>query len=313
LGKLLLIFLTFYFINNTVGAQTKDSIYFVNSIISPGEELLVPVEEFNPKKMKKLIIGFSAGYGTTMYFLQKAWYSYDTKSSFHFYNDNSHWLQMDKAGHFYTSFQQSRLGIEALKWAGVEHKKAVWYGGMLGIVLQTPIEIFDGFSSEYGASIGDMIANTAGSFGIITQELLWKEVRITPKFSFRRSRYEPERLQMFGNTFFENMIQDYNGQTYWLSFNISSITKLSAVPKWLNLAVGYGAEGMIHADPIKNRESGLNAYRQYYLSLDIDLTRIPTKSKVLKNTFYLINTIKIPLPTVEYNSKTGFNSYFIYF
>jgi hypothetical protein len=41
------------------------------------------------------------------------------------------------------------------------------------------------------------------------------------------------------------MLKDYNGQTYWLSVNLHSFYKGSKIPKWLNLAIGYGANGML--------------------------------------------------------------------
>ena len=42
----------------------------------------------------------------------------------------------------------------------------------------------------------------------------------------------------------ERMLKDYNGQTYWLSANLKSFFQGSNIPAWLNVAVGYGADGM---------------------------------------------------------------------
>src|SRR6188472_3997050 len=36
--------------------------------------------------------------------LNKAWYSGFPRSSFHFFNDNNEWNQMDKAGHMWTNY-----------------------------------------------------------------------------------------------------------------------------------------------------------------------------------------------------------------
>jgi hypothetical protein len=54
-------------------------------------------------------------------------------------------------------------------------------------------------------------------------------------------------------------------------------------------------------------------FRQYYLSFDADLTKIQTKSHVLKTIFYLFNTIKIPAPTFEINSRGDFKCHYLYF
>jgi hypothetical protein len=52
---------------------------------------------------------------------------------------------------------------------------------------------------------------------------------------------------------------------------------------------------------------------QYYLSLDIDLSRIKTKSHLLKTIFDVLNVIKIPFPTLELNSQGQLKGYILYF
>jgi hypothetical protein len=55
--------------------------------------------------------------------------------------------------------------------------------------------------------------------------------------------------------------------------------KDSKIPKWLNVALGYGAEGMITGN---KRSTSNTAYNpkdsELYLSLDVDLTKIKTNS-----------------------------------
>ena len=41
-------------------------------------------------------------------------------------------------------------------------------------------------------------------------------------------------------------------------------------------------------------------YRQFYFSLDIDFTKIKTKSKFLQSVFSVVNGFKLPFPTVEF-------------
>ena len=52
---------------------------------------------------------------------------------------------------------------------------------------------------------------------------------------------------------------------------------------------------------------------QFFLSLDADLTKIRTRSKVLKGLFTVLGFIKIPLPTLEYNAEDGFVFHYLYF
>lgn len=66
---------------------------------------------------------------------------------------------------------------------------------------------------------------------------------------------------------------------------------------------------MITANAIPND----NRFRQYYLGLDVDLTKIKTKSKLLKTVFTAVNFIKIPVPTISYSSEEKFKFYAFYF
>ena len=263
---------------------------------------------FNKKRLATVIATEATLYTGTLIGLQGLWYKDYPHSSFHFFDDNNEWLQMDKVGHVMTSYSVGRVGIGLMKWSGVERKKAIWVGGMLGSVFLTTVEMLDAYSSQWGFSIGDFTANTAGSLFVIAQELLWDEQRIVLKYSFQQSRYAKYHPNMLGNNLQENLLKDYNGQTYWLSLNISSFMKKETkFPKWLNLALGYGADGMIGArsNPVVFDASGnafiFQRYRQFYLSLDVDLTRIPTKSKFLKTLFNTIGFIKFPAPAIEFN------------
>ena len=215
---------------------------------------------------------------------------------------------MDKVGHVITAYYVGRVGIDFLKWGGMERKKAIWYGGMLGSVYQTTIEVLDGFSTEWGFSTGDFAANTAGSLLAISQELLWDEQRIVLKYGFQKSRYAVYRPNLLGKNLNENLLKDYNGQTYWLSVNPSSfMSKSTGFPQWLNIAIGYGAGGMTggYTNPPATDDYGnsitFERYRQFYLSLDVDLTRIKTRSAFLKTICTVIGFIKIPAPALEFN------------
>jgi hypothetical protein len=84
----------------------------------------------------------------------------------------------------------------------------------------------------------------------------------------------------------------------------------------LNLALGYGAEGMIGENDEENTlilPTKQEKYRQFYLSLDLNLTKINTKSHFLKTIFSVFNTVKIPAPTLEYSPQRGFKFHALYF
>src|SRR6185295_5087521 len=110
-------------------------------------------------------------------------------------------------------------GIDFFKWGGLGRGKAIWFGGMLGSVYQTTIEVLDGYSKEWGFSVGDFAANTAGSLLVVSQELAWDEQRIVLKYGFQKSKYARYRPNLLGSNLRESLLKDYNGQTYWLSVN----------------------------------------------------------------------------------------------
>lgn len=268
----------------------------------------------NKKKLLVLSSSFAIGYSAMMVSLNEAWYANEERTSFHFFNDNSEWKQVDKVGHFWGSFQESRAGIDMLRWAGVPNKKAILFGGMLGAVLQTPIEIFDGYQESYGASVGDLIANTAGSATVIAQELAWNEIRIMPKYSFHTTRYADMRPNVLGSNLAEQALKDYNGQTYWLSVDVGAfLPEASKYPKWLNFAVGYGAEEIVYNSPSGNSALGLDAHRQFYLSPDLNLMHFKGRSKVWNTALYVLSIIKVPAPTLEYNRQDGLKLHALYF
>jgi len=287
--------------------------------------LLSPSEDYNQNKVKLVIGSIGTFYTGSLILFNQYWYKEYPRSKFHFFNDSKEWNHVDKVGHVLGSYQAGLLGIQALRWAGVENKKTIWYGGCLGSLFLTNIEILDGFSEKWGASVTDLAANSLGSFIAIYQQLKWDEQKVKLKFSSHNVTYDADvndrALKLYGNGAFERILKDYNGQTYWASINIESLDLVGErFPKWLNIAIGYGAEGMLggfvnqwnEKDNSVDR-SDIPRYRQYYLSLDIDLSRIHTKSKIINSIAKLFNFIKIPAPTIEYNRVGKFKLHSLYF
>ncbi len=260
-----------------------------------------------------MVISQSSLAALTLVGLNQLWYADFERSKFRTTNDNSQWLQMDKLGHVYASYQLGRLGAESLNWAGVSEKDQLIYGATLGLSFLTAVEVFDGFSQEWGFSWGDMLANAGGTVLYVGQGLLWKEQRIALKYSFSNTDFAPLNPNKLGNGLTEEFLKDYNGQTYWLRFNLNSFLKTNFIPNWLNLALGYGANGMLTGKDDNLLFPNQDRYRQFYLSFDIDLTRIKTNSNLLKTLFSIFNTIKVPIPTLEFNGKNDLKAYYIYF
>ncbi|TDO71601.1 putative lipoprotein DUF2279 [Flavobacterium chryseum] len=280
------------------------------------ESFLTPSDTLNLKRQNTVIITEVALASVTLVGLNQIWYADYPKSDFHFINDNDEWLQMDKIGHMYSAYHLGRFGAEMMNLSGADSKKQLVYGAGLGFAFLTAVEVLDGYSSEWGASSGDIIANATGTALYVSQELLWKEQRITPKFSFHTTHYANQRPDKLGTSLNEQILKDYNGQTYWLSFNLHSFAKETKIPKWLNLAFGYGGDGMLTGN-LRNdnlvSDQNPERFRQFYLSFDLNLTKIETKSHFLKTVFSVFNTIKIPAPTLEYSANKGLKGHLLYF
>ncbi|MDA3817767.1 MAG: DUF2279 domain-containing protein [Prolixibacteraceae bacterium] len=257
-------------------------------------------------------------YAGGLSYLSFIWYSDKERVPFHFYNDTRGYLQIDKMGHSFAAYSESYIAYNWLRKAGMSKAKALLYGGSMGFVLQAPIEVFDGLYKGWGFSWGDIAANTAGSFLLVGQELIFDEQILRYKISFSPSEMSKNSYGYLGDNLAENFAYDYNGHTYWLSMNANRIKFLEDLPPWINIAAGYSANGML--GEFENRSYYYNhrlpdytRTRQFLLSLDIDWQKIPTNSQFLRCVFAALNFVKLPFPAIEINSQGKFEGHWLYF
>ena len=292
-------------------------LWSISAVAIQPSDTLAPTA-INKKRLSTLVIGGSALYVTGMTGLYNIWYKNYPQSSFHFFNDSKEWLQVDKVGHTTTAYYVGYIGFGALRYSGLNERKLVLLGSLASWLFLTTIETFDGFSKHWGASATDMVANTFGCGLFAGQQLLWHDQRIKLKWSYHQTDFAHYRPDLLGETFAEKMLKDYNGQTYWLSVNIKSfLTKNSNFPAWLNVSFGYGAEGMTGASVnsityLGNEIPAFDRYRQFYFGPDIDLSRIKTRSVLLKGLFKTFGFIRLPLPVLEFGTQ-GMRFHPLYF
>ncbi len=298
-----------------------------------------PADTFHSKRFNTALIVGGATYAGFSYALYKTWYSDYPQQSFHFFNDWNEWSNMDKAGHVYSAYFQSRLCYTGGKWTGLKEDDAILTGIICGTLFQSTIEVMDGFSTQWGFSIPDFTANLIGVASFATQQKLWKDQKIVLKVSSTPVDYSKNPIisqsgsasstlnkranDLFGPSFYERFLKDYNAQTVWASFNIESFTKGDTwVPDWLNVAVGYGAENMLGGftnswqegmESYLLSDDTLPRYQQYYLSLDVDLTRIKTDNFFFKTILSMLNIFKLPAPALEVTSQGGVIFHFLRF
>jgi len=309
----LLLLFVFFFCTSTLSAQKLEE------NLQLKKNFLAHSVKFNKKRTVAVSATAAGLYGASLIGLNEFWYKNFPRSSFHFYDDSDEWLMVDKFGHAQTAYFQGAWGYQLYKWAGVKHKTATLIGGSIGFINQTIIEILDGHSEQWGWSNFDILANTTGPAAFIVQNLTFKEQRILFKFGYSPANYEKryaDNIQKqaildaadkwFGSGNVERIVKDYNAQTYWVSANVRSfLSHESKFPEWLNVAVGTGAEQMLHSTNNNDQGINLTPYRQFYLSPDIDFTKIKTDNHFLKTLFFVLNTFKMPLPGLEYSKVNG--------
>jgi len=302
------------------------------------DRLLTPSDTLNKKRLLWLGASGTLAYSAASYGLYQTWYKDYPMGKFRFFDDRGEWEDVDKYGHFFTAYTESYLAFRGAQWTGIRHKPAVWIGAGVGTLLQTTVEVFDGFSERWGFSLADAAANTAGVALFTSQELLWREQRILLKVSNTRPQYSDEdyypkdsdvRMSeqqiadaMYGSNIFEAFLKDYNGMTIWASVNPASFlpSDQRILPDWLNIAVGYGADNVFGAYGNAYTDPNGNVYRlpdrirtrQYYLSLDVDLAKIETDSQILKTLFETFRWVKFPAPTLEWTNQGGFTAHPFY-
>jgi len=290
---------------------------------------LTPAESFNKKRFW---IGSGTGaaiYGGFAVGLWEAWYKDYPIGGFRLKDDRGEWLDMDKFGHSYTAYHYARWGFQGSRWAGLERRQALLMGAGISTLLQSTVEVMDGFSKQWGFSWWDMGANASGVALFAAQELAWKEQRVRMKMSSYNPGYSTEPMfarnktsgptssvafraeQLYGDSPWQRFIKDYNGQTIWLSANPAVLFGRETKTPWLMVSAGYSVDNVVGAFGNVWRDNGGLVYRlddvafprrrEYVLSIDIDFERIPAKHPALKTFLHLINHMKIPAPAVLFS------------
>lgn len=315
----------------------SSSMSFSQSIFKDFDNFFAPKDSFNSVRFYSGIGIGSVFYGTGTYFLYNAWYKNNGTSKFHLFNDWGEWKNMDKVGHIYTGYNQSSIAFDAAKWTGLNEDKSLLFGVTMGMLLQSTIEVMDGFSPKWGFSLTDMASNVFGVSAFYFEQKYWGEQKITFKVSSRKISYpltpiyssdgvgetnlENRANDLFGTTFPQRYLKDYNAQTYWVSFNIKSLINNTRVPEWLNIAVGYSGENLFGGfsntweDPdgaIYSFDGEYPRHSQFLIAPDIDLRRIKVRSHFLKALLKGLNIFKIPTPAIEINTKGEFVFHLLY-
>jgi hypothetical protein len=264
-----------------------------------------------PKVWRITLVSFLI-WASLLVLLSFIWYKGIFKGHFTFFDDSQEWLQMDKMGHFFASFQVSRWFIQILKWQKVDPKEAQRIGVWGGILFVSPIEVLDGFSIAYGFSWTDILANVMGSLCLWLQYRVFGLIRFMPKFSFSFSPFASMRKEMLGGFFLSQLIKDYNAQTYWISCSPNLFLKRKLFPEWLHISFGYGGDNLLGGhDNVWEKEgrvfdfSDLQRVRQFYISFDLNFQYLEGTSRFKRGLKLVTSCLKFPFPMIGFDAVNG--------
>jgi len=246
--------------------------------------------------------------------LNETWYKDYPRSGFHLFNDGNEWLQMDKVGHAFSSYQLNQFFFNQYQRTGYDSKTSLKNASISALSYMTTIEIMDGFSKQWGFSWWDMTSNITGSLMHIAQQKKWGEQKIKMKFSYHETPFANYNSSQLGNNFQQRVLKDYNGQTYWLSFNSTLLfNKNNTFRDVLSLSIGYSATEMTHAKTNNSIVNNFHRQREFLFSFDADLNRVKWKRKGLQKVMKIFNVIKVPLPTMKISEKGKVRFLLFYF
>lgn len=235
-------------------------------------------------------------------------------ADFRFIEDGNYALWVDKVGHFYGAYLGSYAFNEFLTWSGFSTEAAHLIGMGLGLSYSTYVEIMDGFGKNWGFSPSDFYSDVSGSLFFILQYYVPVLQNFTPKFNYIPSPWYGELKRKEAELF----IDDYNGQTFWMSVKVHNLLPHDLKkywPDWLELSFGYaGRNVMLNPtpsnpdwDPKKSPVlyDGIGGSPRYIIALDYDLVKIlPDGGSFWNWLRQTINLVKLPSPAIEFGETT---------
>jgi hypothetical protein len=294
-------------------SRTVDSLRVALPLSTPSDDsdsqrVSIPSSNETPQvKTARLAIvagALAAGITTIHLYQANGWWK-DNRSAFHFQEDLRYGLSVDKLGHFYGTAVLTFVFKKSLEWCSFSEESALHWGAGASALFQTYVEIEDGFHT-WGFDRVDFATDLAGAAYPIAQ-YYWPYLR---NFNFKFSYHASPLLNTKGlDVGFKGqkhiILDDYEGQTIWLSLRMNDLLPAVAQvwPDWLCLAFGYGARDVGTAG---------GAYSVYFLALDFDVTKIiPQDTPFLRTLSESLNFIHLPAPAVRFSP--GIVWYGLYF
>ncbi|MBI2428130.1 MAG: DUF2279 domain-containing protein [Ignavibacteriales bacterium] len=221
------------------------------------------------------------------------------KTSFFTKENSLYASNYDKALHFYGGVVSTDIIASGLRLQGYEKEEAVLFGAAASTLFYTYIEIEDAHINYLGFDGIDLTASVLGAGYPVLQHYVPFFNSFTPKFSYQSSGINTTMAKQYSPQF----LSDHEGQTYWMGVTVADLLPASyqaSYPRWLGVAAGFSM-----------RNLGQNTRQEYFVTLDVDLRAIDTKSEFLNTVLRTLNYIHFPMPGIKFaNGKPQFGIYF---
>lgn len=221
------------------------------------------------------------------------------KTSFFTKQNSLYSSNYDKALHFYGGVVSADIIASGLRLQGYEREDAIVMGAAASSLFYLYIELEDAHINYLGFDGVDLAASVLGSGYPVLQHYVPFFNSFTPKFSYHSSGINTTMAKQYSPQF----LSDHEGQTYWLGVTVADLLPASyqeSYPGWLGIAAGFSM-----------RNLGQNTRQEYYVTLDVDLRTIDTKSEFFNTIIRTLNYIHFPMPGIKFaQGKPQFGIYF---
>lgn len=238
----------------------------------------------------------------SIYYIFRNAYWNEQKTKFHTFNDwNNADMNIDKIGHVYAGILLTKASYKVLKETNVPENYSVIFSTLSSIFFQTQVEIHDAHFKKWGWSWWDFGANVIGAVYPHLQEYISPLKTVNLKWSYHPS-------PAYKNGWHNHWIKDYEGFTYYLTFDVNAFLPQSIDrfwPDWLNIAIAYGVEKVKLGKNIWNMADKPLGDREWYIALDYSLLKIfRPKSKILRDVLEFLDNFHFPAPAVRISPST---------
>lgn len=255
-------------------------------------------------------------------YVDRAWYQGQKLDHIRWLNDwdGATYVNFDKGGHFISGLFLSQTLNDAYAWTGFDPRSAALLGTLTSWAALLEVEMRDAYFDQWGFSIPDFVANTAGASLPLLHAFFPRTRAIGFKFSYFPSGLYRDNLRRAAQDrpHIDHVIDDYEGMTVWMTVAVDKFLPerpRALWPDYLGLALGYGVVGL-HGSNVKSRgrfkyyKDRPDAEPELFLGLDYDSRQLPGQGRFWTYFRKQLNWIRFPAPAVRL--YPDFRFYLIY-